>query len=88
LVTSFIEKPNGGGGAINGGFFVLRPECLDYIKDDQTSWEFEPLVKLSQLQELMAYKHKGFWQAMDTLRDKMTLEDLWSKGKAPWKTWN
>jgi glucose-1-phosphate cytidylyltransferase len=88
LVTSFVEKPKGDGGSINGGFFILKPECLDYIKNDQTSWEFEALVKLAEIQEVMAFNHKGFWQAMDTLRDKMTLEDLWSKGNAPWKTWN
>ena len=87
LVTSFVEKPKGDGGSINGGFFILKPECLDYIKNDQTSWEFEALVKLAEIQEVMAFNHKGFWQAMDTLRDKMILEDLWAKGNAPWKTW-
>ena len=87
LVTSFVEKPKGDGGSINGGFFILKPECLDYIKNDQTSWEFEALVKLAEIQEVMAFNHKGFWQAMDTLRDKMILEDLWTKGNAPWKTW-
>jgi glucose-1-phosphate cytidylyltransferase len=88
LVTNFAEKPKGDGGSINGGFFILKPECLDYIKNDQTSWEYEPLVKLAEIKEVMAFKHNGFWQAMDTLRDKITLEDLWSKGNAPWKTWN
>jgi glucose-1-phosphate cytidylyltransferase len=88
LVTNFAEKPKGDGGSINGGFFVLKPECLEYINNDQTSWEYEPLVKLAEIQEVMAFKHNGFWQAMDTLRDKMMLEDLWSKGNAPWKTWN
>jgi len=87
-VTSFVEKPRGDGGAINGGFFVLKPKCLDFIENDQTSWEHDPLIKLSEIKEIMAYKHNGFWQPMDTLRDKMMLEDLWTKEKAPWKTWN
>ena len=69
---------------INGGFFVLEPQCLDYITNDQTSWESDPLEKLAQIGELMAYRHKGFWQPMDTLRDKNNLEELWQSGKAPW----
>lgn len=86
-VDSFQEKPAGDGAWINGGFFVLEPEVLDMIKGDHTSWESEPLQQLAQQGELMAYDHKGFWQAMDTLRDKTHLEELWTKELAPWKTW-
>lgn len=86
-VQSFIEKPMGDGGWINGGFFVLSPKCLDYIEGDSSSWEGHPLTKLAKDQELMAYEHRGFWQPMDTLRDKNYLEDLWQSGKAPWRTW-
>ena len=86
-VAGFAEKPKGDGGQINGGFFVLSSGCLDYIQDDQTSWEDEPLRKLSQDGQLMAFEHDGFWQPMDTLRDKTYLEDLWRNGNAPWKVW-
>ena len=84
-VSGFIEKPKGDGGWINGGFFVLSPNCFDYIDGDQSSWEGESLEKSAKAQQLMAFKHGGFWQPMDTLRDKNHLEDLWRFGKAPWK---
>lgn len=86
-VTKFIEKPQGDGGWINGGFFVLEPVVINYIVDDGTSWESEPLEKLARDGQLSAYKHPGFWHAMDTLRDKNLLENLWESGKAPWKVW-
>ena len=86
-VRRFIEKPKGDGGWINGGFFVLSPKCLDYIAGDATSWEGEPLTRLAADGELMAFEHTGFWQAMDTLRDKNHLEELWQGGNAPWKSW-
>lgn len=86
-VSSFQEKPAGDGAWINGGFFVLEPAVLDYIDSDATVFEKEPLEGLARDQQLVAYKHSGFWQPMDTLRDKILLEDLWSKGKAPWKLW-
>lgn len=86
-VKSFQEKPKGDGGMINGGFFVLNPSVIDLIQDDQTSWEQEPLINLSNTGELMAFEHHGFWQPMDTLRDKIHLEELWLNGVAPWKTW-
>nr|WP_315479644.1 glucose-1-phosphate cytidylyltransferase [uncultured Rhodoferax sp.] len=86
-VTGFTEKPRGDGGLINGGFFVLAPRCLDLIRDDQTSWEGEPLTCLAAEGQLMAFEHSGFWQPMDTLREKNLLEDLWTTGKAPWKVW-
>ena len=86
-VRGFIEKPKGDGGWINGGFFVLSPKCLDYIVGDATSWEAEPLVKLAADGELVAFEHTGFWQPMDTLRDKNHLEELWLSGNAPWKSW-
>ena len=86
-ITSFKEKPKGDGGMINGGFFVLSPEVIDLIKDDSTIWECEPLEGLAQQAEMMAYQHHGFWQPMDTLRDKNYLEELWSSGRAPWKSW-
>jgi len=86
-VTGFIEKPRGDGGLINGGFFILSPKVLDLIDGDQTSWEGEPLMQLASMGEMMAFEHNGFWQAMDTLRDKVQLEDLWTTGKAPWKVW-
>src|SRR5438128_7268636 len=86
-VTSFAEKPAGDGAWINGGFFVLEPRVLDYINGDNTSWESDPLVRLSRDGELDGYQHAGFWQAMDTLRDKNQLEELWQSGKAPWKVW-
>ncbi|UFP96561.1 glucose-1-phosphate cytidylyltransferase [Gloeobacter morelensis] len=87
LVSSFQEKPDGDGAYINGGYFVLEPEVIDYIADDTTVWEQEPLTKLAHLGQLSAYRHDGFWQPMDTLRDKRLLEDLWNSGKAPWKVW-
>ena len=86
-VAGFTEKPRGDGGLINGGFFVLSPKCLDLIAGDQTSWEVEPLTHLASENQLMAFEHKGFWQPMDTLREKNLLEDLWASGKAPWKVW-
>jgi glucose-1-phosphate cytidylyltransferase len=86
-ITSFQEKPMGDGGWINGGFFVLKPAVFDYIEGDSTSWEAAPLQTLASKGKLCAFKHPGFWQAMDTLRDKNHLEQLWSTGKAPWKHW-
>ena len=88
IVKSFKEKPRGDGAFINGGFFVLSPRIFTYLKDDATVWEEEPLKKLSSDGELMAYKHTGFWQPMDTLHDKNTLEKLWLSGAAPWKNWS
>jgi glucose-1-phosphate cytidylyltransferase len=87
LITSFEEKPKGDGGWINGGFFVLSPKVLDLIRDDEMVWEREPLEQLAARRQLAAYFHRGFWQPMDTLRDKNHLEQLWAAGKAPWKTW-
>ncbi|MDI1299693.1 glucose-1-phosphate cytidylyltransferase [Methylotenera sp.] len=87
VVRGFIEKPKGDGGWINGGFFVLSPKCLDYISGDHMSWEVEPLSKIARDGQMMAYEHAGFWQPMDTLREKTLLEDLWQSGKAPWKSW-
>jgi glucose-1-phosphate cytidylyltransferase len=87
LVTGFIEKPRGDGGLINGGFFVLSPKCLDLIEGDKTSWESGPLARLAEDGEMMAFEHNGFWQPMDTLRDKVYLEHQWDAGKAPWKVW-
>jgi len=86
-ISKFIEKPSGDGNWINGGFFVLEPKVFDYLKDDSTVWEREPLEKLSKDGQLSAYKHTGFWQPLDTLRDKSYLEKLWASGKAPWKIW-
>lgn len=86
-VTGFIEKPRGDGGLINGGFFVLSPKCIDLIEGDDTSWEGQPLTKLATEGEMMAFDHHGFWQPMDTLRDKNYLEELWDAGQAPWKIW-
>jgi glucose-1-phosphate cytidylyltransferase len=86
-VRKFDEKPHGDGGWINGGFFVLRPKVFDLISGDETVWEKEPLEKLSREGNLQAYLHNGFWQPMDTLRDKNYLENLWSSGKAPWNVW-
>lgn len=84
-VQGFEEKPPGDGSWINGGFFVLDPKVIDYIKDDQTSWEDCPLKKLTQQKQLQAFKHRGFWQPMDTLREKNILEALWDSGNPPWK---
>jgi glucose-1-phosphate cytidylyltransferase len=87
-IKRFMEKPKGDGGMINGGFFVLSSRVVSRLKDDGTVWEQEPLMSLASDGELMAFEHQGFWQPMDTLRDKHYLEELWAEGKAPWKTWN
>nr|WP_315207529.1 glucose-1-phosphate cytidylyltransferase [uncultured Albidiferax sp.] len=87
VVQGFTEKPRGDGGLINGGFFVLSPQVLARIAGDTTSWEQEPLAGLAAEGQLIAYEHTGFWQPMDTLREKNLLEELWLSGKAPWKTW-
>jgi glucose-1-phosphate cytidylyltransferase len=84
----FLEKPKGDNAWVNGGFFVLEPEIFDYIQGDGTLWEREPLSQLAKNGQLVAYKHYNFWKCMDTLRDKMELENLWDSGKAAWKTWN
>ncbi|MDP1784608.1 MAG: glucose-1-phosphate cytidylyltransferase [Sulfuricurvum sp.] len=86
-VRGFVEKPQGDGGWINGGFFVLSPKVLELISSDDTHWEQEPLVGLAEADELRAYKHNGFWQPMDTMREKNILNELWDSGKAPWKVW-
>ena len=86
-VTGFLEKPRGDGGWINGGFFVLAPETIERVAGDMTFWEHEPLTSLAREGELMAFKHHGFWQPMDTLRDQIQLEEMWVSGRAPWKTW-
>lgn len=87
-ITEFKEKPQGDGAMINGGFFVLSPKVLDRISGDGCIWEQEPLMSLATDGQLMAYRHEGFWQPMDTLRDKTYLEELWSSRKAPWRTWH
>ncbi len=86
-ILGFQEKPPGDGGWINGGFFILQPEVLDYIEGDASSWEGAPLENIAKERQLVAFEHKGFWQPMDTLRDKNHLEELWLSGKAPWKLW-
>ncbi|MFN3265808.1 MAG: sugar phosphate nucleotidyltransferase, partial [Deinococcales bacterium] len=86
-VFAFTEKPQTGEGWINGGFFVLEREVLDYVEGDDTYWERDPLEYLAREGQLMAYRHTGFWQPMDTLREKRLLEELWQSGKAPWKVW-
>jgi len=86
-VEGFVEKPEGEGGFINGGFFVLSPKCIDRVAGDEVSWEGDPLSSIAEDGELKAYFHNGFWQPMDTLRDKNLLEGLWASGAAPWKTW-
>ena len=86
-ILTFREKPQGDGAWINGGYFVLEPEVIDFIADDSTVWEQEPLKKLAHLEQLSAYKHQGFWQPMDTLRDKRYLESMWKEDRAPWKVW-
>lgn len=86
-VKHFREKPEGDGAWINGGFFVCEPKVIDYIEGDSTVWEREPMSGIAHDGEMVAYKHSGFWQPMDTLRDKNLLEDLWGSGKAPWKVW-
>ena len=86
-VKGFLEKPQGDGGMINGGFFVLSPKVINYIDDDTTTWELEPLDNLAKMGQLSVFCHYGFWQPMDTLRDKVLLEKLWIDKKAPWKVW-
>lgn len=86
-VKRFVEKPKGDGALINGGFFILSPKIFDYLEGDHTVWEQQPLQRLASDGELMAFAHLGFWQPMDTLRDKVYLEELWTTGAAPWKTW-
>ena len=86
-ITSFKEKPKGDGALINAGFFVLSPDVIEYIESDKSIWEQKPLMNLSAEGELMVFRHNGFWQPMDTLRDKNDLNKLWEDGKAPWKTW-
>jgi glucose-1-phosphate cytidylyltransferase len=87
-ITSFLEKPRGDGGYVNGGFFVFEPELFDYLRDDATILEREPLESLARQNQLNAFKHEGFWHAMDTLRDKNYLEELWAAGRAGWKVWD
>ena len=87
-VQKFLEKPEGDGGWINGGFFVLNKKIFKYLTKKNCIWEREPLEKISQQKQLSAYKHEGFWYSMDTLRDKNHLEDLWNSKKVPWKIWN
>jgi glucose-1-phosphate cytidylyltransferase len=86
-VTQFQEKPDGDGGWINGGFFVLEPSVFELIDGDSCSWEGQPLKALASSDQLGAYFHRGFWQPMDTLRDRQRLEELWASGEAPWKVW-
>lgn len=86
-IASFVEKPQGDRGAINGGFFVLEPSVIDLIGGDDTVWEEEPLRKLAQMGQLAAFRHKGFWHPMDTLRDRRALDEMWARGDAPWKLW-
>jgi glucose-1-phosphate cytidylyltransferase len=86
-VAGFAEKPQGDGGFINGGFFVLDPDCLGLVADDATKWEEEPMRLLAERDQLLAFKHGGFWQPMDTLRDRTYLEELWATGNAPWRVW-
>jgi len=87
-VTGFREKPDGQNGFINAGFFILSPRVFDLIDGDSTTWEREPMERLAKAGELMAYRHEGFWQPMDTLRDKQALETMWNEGRAPWARWN
>ena len=87
-VTQMDEKPRGDGNWINGGFFLLEPEVLDLVDNDQTAWEIEPMQRLIAEEQLMAYQHDGFWQPMDTVRDMEYLEEVWQSGKAPWKVWD
>ena len=86
-VSKFLEKPKGDGGWINGGFFVLSPKVIELIGGDDVSWEQFPLEALAEKEELLAYKHDGFWQSMDTLRDKVVLDSYWSENQPPWKIW-
>lgn len=87
LVNSFLEKPKGDGAWVNGGFFICQPKVFDYISDDSTIWERDPLENIAKDGQLVSFKHHGFWKPMDTLRDKIELENLWNSGKAEWKTW-
>jgi glucose-1-phosphate cytidylyltransferase len=87
LITSFVEKPSGDGSWINGGFFVMEKKALDLVNNDRDIWERKPLETLAKKSQLSAFRHNGFWKAMDTLRDKIILDDLWNKKKAPWKVW-
>ena len=87
-IAEFTEKPAGDGGWVNGGFFVVEPAALDYIDGDETVWEHEPLGRLAGQSKLSAYRHSGFWHPMDTLRDRMVLEEMWDSGAAPWKVWD
>ena len=87
-VVEFVEKPQTDQGWINGAFFVLEPGVMNYIAGDDTQWEHEPMERLARDGQLMAYRHEGFWQCMDTLREKRILQDLWDRGEAPWKTWS
>jgi glucose-1-phosphate cytidylyltransferase len=86
-IGRFREKPRGDGAWVNGGFFVVEPDAIEYIQDDGTFWEAEPLNRLAEDGMLAAYKHRGFWHAMDTLRDKNVLEEMWNSENAPWKVW-
>ena len=86
-IEEFVEKPSGDGGWVNGGFFVCEPQVLDYVESDATVWEREPLEGLARDDQLVAYQHSGYWQPMDTLRDKTVLEERWAAGDAPWKVW-
>lgn len=87
-ISSFAEKPSGDGAWINGGFFVLEPQIFDYIEGDQTVWELEPMEHLARDHQLSAFRHPGFWRPMDTLRDKIVLEEMWARNEAPWKIWS
>jgi glucose-1-phosphate cytidylyltransferase len=87
IVDSFQEKPKGDGTWINGGFFVCEPQVFDYIEGDQTFWELDPMENLTKQNQMMAYLHKSFWRSMDTLRDKIDLENIWNTGNAPWEIW-
>ncbi|GAB5511109.1 MAG: glucose-1-phosphate cytidylyltransferase [Hyphomicrobiales bacterium] len=86
-VNGFLEKPRGDGALINGGYFILSPKVIDYIEDDETSWEGPPMMQLARDGQVMAFSHNGFWQPMDTLRERTVLEELWAAGRAPWKVW-
>ncbi len=88
VVTEFVEKPLGDGGWVNGGFFVLNKKVLDFIKDDYSIWEKDPLMNIAKKRQLVTYKHKSFWHPMDTLRDKEHLEKLWNNKNCPWKIWD
>ena len=88
LVTEFLEKPVGDGQWVNGGFFVCEPSVMDRIEGDHTPWESDPLETLAKDRQLSVFRHKGFWAAMDTMRDKRELEDLWRHDRAPWKIWS